>query len=191
MASIAVDEGLPIATGFAFGQRLVEGGLRIFRRADIGLLGDCIALAGELYRLHRRTVRLLRQLRVNPSVILLADREGLGRWRLAAWLAARHGLLHSLAAELRNEVGALLAVLWLERVEPNDRTDAIVNVFERAGGWPSAEGMRDQADIPLLLLLAPVFLTPAINSSSLLFFNGTTASLVPPAASADLVRRGH
>ena len=48
MAGIVVDEGLPTAAGFAFGQRLVEGSLRIFRRADVGLLGDRVALAGAI-----------------------------------------------------------------------------------------------------------------------------------------------
>ena len=55
MAGIVVDEGLPTA-GFAIGQRLVEGSLRIFRRADVGLLGDRVALAGELYRDDRSAV---------------------------------------------------------------------------------------------------------------------------------------
>ena len=66
---------------------------------------------------------------------------------LAAGLAARHRLLHCLAAELRREVGAFLAVLRLERVEPDDRGDAVVDLFERARGRPAAVGMRDEADI--------------------------------------------
>jgi hypothetical protein len=46
MARIVVDENLPTAAGFAIGQCLVERGLRIFRRAYAGLLGNRVALAG-------------------------------------------------------------------------------------------------------------------------------------------------
>src|SRR5512143_3038461 len=104
MAGSVVDERLPTMVGFATGQRLVEGGVRKFRHADIGLLGDRLALAGELYRLHRRAIRLLRQLRIDPGVILLAERESLSRRRLVAGFAARQCLLQGLAGKLRKVV---------------------------------------------------------------------------------------
>ena len=39
-----------------------------------------------------------------------------------------------------------LPVLRLERVEPDDRWDAIVDLLERTRGRPAAIGMGDQAD---------------------------------------------
>ena len=51
-------EGLPGLVGLALGIGLVEGRLRIFRRADVGLLRDLLAGAGELDRLQRDAVRL-------------------------------------------------------------------------------------------------------------------------------------
>src|ERR1700685_848746 len=45
VAGIVVDEGLPGRVGLALRQRLVESRLRIFRRANVGLLGDGLALA--------------------------------------------------------------------------------------------------------------------------------------------------
>src|SRR5262245_5219235 len=43
VAARLVDEGLPRLVGLALRQRLVERGLRILRRADVGLLGDGLA----------------------------------------------------------------------------------------------------------------------------------------------------
>ena len=55
--------------------------------------------------------------------------------------------LQRLAAELRGEVDAALAVLRLERVEPDDRGDAVADLLERAGARPAAIGMHHEADV--------------------------------------------
>ena len=51
------------------------------------------------------------------------------------------------AAELGGKVEPALAVLRFERVEPDDRGDAVSDLLQRAGARPPAVGVHDQADV--------------------------------------------
>src|SRR5436189_118465 len=108
-------ERAPGLVGLALRQRLVEGGLRIFRGADIGLLRHLLARAGQLDRLYRHAVGLRRRLRVDPGAVLFADdAECLRRRRLPPGLDLLDRCQKAFAADLGGKVKPALAVLRFE-----------------------------------------------------------------------------
>src|SRR6185295_15236764 len=144
-------ERLPRRIGFALGQRLVEGRLRILGCSDVGLLRDLVACAGELDRLRWDAVGLRRQLGVDPGAVLLVDMKEFGLRRRPSGLALLQRRAQRIAAVFVDVVEALLAVLRLEGVEPHQRGNALADRFERARGRPAAIGMRDQANASQIL----------------------------------------
>ncbi len=140
-------EGAPGRVGLAFRERLVEGGLRILRGANVSLLRHLLARAAELDRLQRDAVGLRRGLGIDPGAVLLVDVEGFRLGRRPRGLAFRDRLQQRLAAELACIVGAALAVFRLECVEPDDGRDAVADLLERARARPAAIGMHHQAHV--------------------------------------------
>src|SRR5262245_45640306 len=97
-----------------------ERRLRIGGGADVGLLRDLLARACELDRLQRHAVGLRRGLGIDRGAVLLVDRESFRLWGGTAGLALLHRRQQSFAAELGRHVEQTLAILRLERIEPDD-----------------------------------------------------------------------
>ena len=81
------------------------------------------------------------------ALVLLVDVERLRPSAPAAGLALGDGVLQRLAAELGGEIDAALAVLRLERIDPDDRRHTVADLLERARAWPAAIGMHREADV--------------------------------------------
>src|SRR5580704_6657962 len=130
---------------------MVEGRLRIARRADVGLLGNLLARARELDRLQGDPDRLRGQFRLDPGAIAGVDRERLSPRRGTRYFAFLDGRQRALAAELGRQIKPALTILRYESVEIDDRSYAVRYLLDGTRDRPTSIGMGDQANIRQIL----------------------------------------
>ena len=128
-------------------KRFVETRTGVSGCANVRLPRNLLAPAGELDRLHEAARRVRGCLFIDQSPVLFIDKKELRLGAFQASFTLFKRSQHRGAAGFGQQVNDPVTILVFERVEPDDRTDAVTDLVERARGRETGIGMGDKADV--------------------------------------------